>query len=492
MTTSTAVLRRAALATLMPGFAGDRAPDWLLHRLDEGLGAVCLFAGNITSPSGVRSLTDRLRAAHPDVVVAVDEEGGDVTRLWHHAGGSWQPGNAVLGRLDDEAVTARAAGALAGELHAAGVTLTLGPVVDVNSNPDNPVIGTRSFGDRTDVVARHGAAWVRAMQAGGVAACAKHFPGHGDTATDSHLATPVLDLPAAALADRELVPFAAAVGAGVEAVMTSHVLLPRLDPAAPATMSGPVLHLLQDGLGFPGVVVTDALDMAGARHPGGMAGGAVAALAAGADLLCLGSGSTAALVDDVVAALVAAVRDGRLPESRLAAAGDRTRRLARRHPAPASDLPPAQSSRPVLAPDRVAGTFHVSPHARDLLSRPRPVVLVRLETEPNIAVGPGAWGPFGLPGTGGAPVLTAAEALAAPERAPLSDEDLLVVVGRDNHLHESSREAVRALRARHPATLAVDMGWARPDAGYADLATYGASPAVGQALLHRLHLGVAA
>ncbi|HLT83139.1 MAG TPA: glycoside hydrolase family 3 N-terminal domain-containing protein [Phototrophicaceae bacterium] len=483
MSAHTRALRQAALATVMPGFAGDTLPAWVAGLLADGLGAVCLFAPNITSPEGLQQLTAEVRAANPDAVVAVDEEGGDVTRLWHHAGGSWQPGNAVLGRLDDEAVTARAARTLAAELRAAGVTMTFGPVADVNSNPDNPVIGTRSLGADPGLVARHVATWVRELQDGGVAACAKHFPGHGDTATDSHLTTPVVDRTPEELARRELVPFAAAVEAGVAAVMTSHILLPRLDPDAPATMSAPVLGgVLRERLGFTGLVVTDALDMVGASGRLGLAGAAVRALAAGADLLCLGTDNTAEQVEEIAAALVAAVAGGQLPEDRLLAAGEAVRHLARAHPGPPPGLPPAPRSASVVPAERIAATFALSPRAEALLAQGRRPVLVELETDPNIAVGPGAWGPFALARDRGVPVLTVEQAL----RRPADDDELLAVVGRDNHLHASSREAIGALRDHHDATLAVDMGWARPDAGLADVATYGASPAVADALLLRL------
>ncbi|MCM3659940.1 beta-N-acetylhexosaminidase [Georgenia satyanarayanai] len=486
MTTSSTALRRAALGTVMPGFAGDSVPDWLVGLLGEGLGGVCLFASNITSSGGVRALTAQLRDAGPDVVIAVDEEGGDVTRLWHHAGGSAQPGNAVLGRLDDEEVTACAARTLATELRAVGVTVTFGPVADVNSNPDNPVIGTRSFGTEPDLVARHVATWVRALQEGGVAACTKHFPGHGDTATDSHLTLPVVDRSAAELTTRELLPFAAAVRAGVEAVMTSHILLPRIDPHAPATMSAPVIDgLLRTDLGFEGVVVTDALDMAGASGRLGMAGAAVAALAAGADLLCLGAENTAAEVEEIVDAVTAAVREGRLSEERLSAACRRNRGLAGRYPAPADLTEPARSGA-VVPTARIAATFELSSRARDLLARSGRVLLVRLDSVPNIAVGPGRWGPFEL--VPASQVLTAEGALEAA-RTSLAPEDVLVVVGRDNHLHPSSREMIDTLRSAHAATLVVDMGWARADAGLADVATYGASPAVGRALLELLKAG---
>lgn len=286
-------------------------------------------------------------------------------------------------------------------------------MADINSDPDHPVIATRSFGTEPQAVARHVRAWVEGLQAGGVAACAKHFPGHGDTAIDSHRAMPVIDRSRAELTDRELVPFEAAIGADVAAVMTSHILLPQLDPAGPATMSAPILTgLLRAEMAYPGLIITDALDMAGAGGAGEMAPAAVGGLRAGADLLCLGTDNTAAQIEEVVAAVLTASRTARCPS-----------------------------------------------HA-----------------------GPGDWGPFRQAQAAGLAVRTVAQALATPAQP----DQLLVVVGRDNHRRPTARRAIEALQEHHRATLAVDMGWPKPAAGLVDLATYGAGPAVSAALLEIL------
>ena len=203
-----------------------------------------------------------------------------------------------------------------------GVTLDLAPVADVNTNPRNPVIGVRSFGSEPELVSRHVAAYVRGLQSAGVAACAKHFPGHGDTEGDSHL-----ELPTAAgdLADA-LPPFRAAIGAGVRAIMTAHIRVPELDDA-PATLSRRILQdLLREELGFGGVVVTDALDMKGVATVGTEC--AARALAAGADALCLGAGVGPEPVETAQRAIVEAVRAGRLPKERLAEAAGRVADMA--------------------------------------------------------------------------------------------------------------------------------------------------------------------
>ncbi|RYU11920.1 beta-N-acetylhexosaminidase [Nocardioides iriomotensis] len=341
-------LRRLALSVLMPGFTGTTPPPWLRRTVTEGLAGVCLFGHNVEGADQVRALTAALRDERPDVLVASDEEGGSVTRLDAGLGSPW-PGAATLGALDDPQATYDVAVGLGRQARACGVDLVLAPVVDVNSEPDNPVIGVRSFGASTDLVSRHGAAFVRGLQDAGVAACAKHFPGHGATTTDSHVGLPVLDVSRSVWSERDLPPFAAVVDAGTAAVMTAHVVVRALDDQ-PATTSAAVLRILRDELGFDGVVVSDALDMrAIADAPGGRAAGAARALAAGVDLLCVGNPTfpdgydEVAVLEEIVAAITAAVTDGTLPLTRLEEASRRVGRLAAR---PVSD--------PLPAPDRDA------------------------------------------------------------------------------------------------------------------------------------------
>ncbi len=186
---ATDTLTRDALTVLQPGFTGTTPPDWLLRRVGEGLASVGLFGRNITSPEQLAALTARLRAERDDLLVAIDEEGGDVTRLEVREGSSF-PGNLALGTVDDPALTRAVAHELGRRLAACGVDFNWAPSADVNSDPDNPVIGVRSFGADPELAARHTVAYVEGLQAAGVVACVKHFPGHGDTNVDSHLATP--------------------------------------------------------------------------------------------------------------------------------------------------------------------------------------------------------------------------------------------------------------------------------------------------------------
>ncbi len=497
--------------TLLPGFAGTTLPGWLSARLRAGLAGVCLFGPNIASPSQLRDLTRAIRAANPRAIVAVDEEGGDVTRLFARSGSPY-PGNAVLGRLDDLAATRAVAVQVGRELRRAGCTVDLAPSVDINTRADNPVIGVRSFGATPALVGSHGAAWIEGLQSSGVAATAKHFPGHGDTAQDSHVALPAVDRSPDELRQRELVPFVAAVAAGVSLVMTSHVMLPQVDPANPATMSPAIVTgLLREELGFTGVVVSDALDMAGAWSAGGMPAAAVRALNAGCDLLCLGTESSDRGLTEIEDAVRAAVTAGRLGAGRVEDAAGRVLGLGGEWVASAAELA-APSAPPTATPTETPsaraerrgggrGADHRSRPDRDVrppaagtglavaADRPvrgRPAGVGSQPGRRQHAVGPVRRG-GGRPG----------RATQCPVRRPRTGRrdagrlalcsrtgpDPVLVLGRDIHRHPFARAVVDRLRAERAQVLVVDMGWPSGDRGYADVATFGASRLMGRALL---------
>lgn len=489
-------LRRRIAATLLPGFTGTMLPGWLAARLRDGLAGVCIFGPNIVSRSQLRELTDAVYAANPLAIVAIDEEGGDVTRLYYDSGSPY-PGNAVLGRLDDLELTEHVGRQVGWELRRAGCNLALAPDVDVNSNPDNPVIGVRSFGGSAERVAAHGAAWIRGLQAVGVAASAKHFPGHGDTAQDSHLALPVVDRYLDVLRERELVPFEAAIAAGTRTVMTSHILLPQLDSERPATFSPVILGgLLRAELGFGGVVVSDALDMHGASGVLGIPGAAVAALAGGCDLLCIGTDNTGEQLDELTERMLAAVRAGELGASRVEDAAGRVLAFARDLEAERRvlPLPEGEGVEPGFDLDVLISAFDVRQDAAAWRQRARTGFrVVRLEPVANIAVGVAPWGPFAAARVGGPlasefaarPALTVSEE-ALPVAATDSADGPVLVVGKDNHRHAFARAAIDGLRAGGADVLVVDMGWPSDDRRYADIATFGASRVMGEALLRYL------
>jgi beta-N-acetylhexosaminidase len=424
-------LESAALRVLLPSFAGTTLPDGALRLLEQGLGGLCLFGSNTAAgPDAVAAYTARVRSVSPGAVVAVDEEGGDVTRL-HVPDGSPVLGPLALGAADDLTLTRAVGRAIGLELAAVGITLDLGPVADVNSNADNPVIGTRSFGSSATAAAAHVAAWTLGLQSAGVAACAKHFPGHGDTAEDSHLALPVLSVDLPMLVERELVPFAAAVEAGTAAVMTSHVVVPALDPSLPATLSAPVLALLRDRLGFRGVIVSDALDMAGASAARGIPEAAVLSVAAGADLLCIGADNSIEQVRGIQAALVEAVRAGRLAEERLAEAAKAVTGLS----------VPAGAG-PELDPEVLAAGATRSVTVTGDLPPLAGARVVRVDSAGTIAIGAAPWG---LP----------ADDVVAPGSTGLPEGPLVLQV-RDAH---RQADVLATLAAAPAGSVVVEWGW---------------------------------
>ncbi|WP_116449448.1 glycoside hydrolase family 3 N-terminal domain-containing protein [Blastococcus litoris] len=445
-------------ACLMPGFAGPAVPGWVAGALDEGLAGVCLYGQNLvgagSAPDRVRAVSDALRAVRADALIGIDEEGGDVTRLEYLVGSSY-PGNLALGVVDDEAVTTAVAAAIGHDLRRAGVNVDFAPSVDVNSDPRNPVIGVRSFGADPALVARHGAAYVRGLRSVGVAATAKHFPGHGATTVDSHLGLPVIDADEETFRRRELPPFAAAVAAGADLVMTSHVVFTALDDR-PATLSRRLLvDLLRGELGFEGVVVTDALDMAGVRAAHGIPGAAALALAAGADLLLLGAEDGEEDCAAVRRTVAEHVRDGRLPEARLREAAGRVTAL--RHRLAAS--PAAEQS----AVDREVGAAAArrATRTREAGRLPGPALVVELRGEANMAVGQARWSlaePLAAHGL-------LAGAVAVHDGTPSVEEALagadglpVVVAVRDAYRAPWQREWLQRLVARRPDAVVVALG----------------------------------
>ncbi|WP_171167098.1 glycoside hydrolase family 3 protein [Streptomyces sp. I05A-00742] len=504
-------LTHDALTVLQPGFTGTTPPDWLLRRLGEGLAAVGLFGRNIVTPEQVATLTARLRAERDDVLVAIDEEGGDVTRLDVRTGSSF-PGNLALGAVDDTGLTRAVARELGRRLAACGINLNWAPSADVNSDPGNPVIGVRSFGADPELVARHTAAYVDGLQAAGVAACAKHFPGHGDTTVDSHHDMPRVDVDLRTLHARELLPFRAAVAAGTKAVMSAHILLPALDPRLPATLSPAVLHGLlrapadRGGLGFDGLIVTDGMEMRAISAAWGIERGSVMALAAGADAICVGGGlSDEDTVLRLRDALVRAVREGELPEERLSDAAARVRALAQwaskaaagaregSAPAPAPAPEAASEATPEAAPEAApapevgllaarralrvtASADHTPLDGPVHVASFTPVMNIAVsdETPWGVAVELGRLLPGTTTGRYGPDEADAERVLRA------ADGRRVVAVVRDAHRHPWMAAVLDGLVAARPDTVVVEMGLpqARP-LGALHVATHGAARVCG-------------
>jgi beta-N-acetylhexosaminidase len=436
-----------AAACVFPGFPGLEPPDWIRRRLQEGLGGVVLFAWNVRDPEQVVGLVALLRAERPEVVVAIDEEGGDVTRLEATTGSSY-PGNLALGAVDDVELTRRVASSMGAELRAVGVDLNLAPVADVLANAASGIVGVRSFGSDASLVARHVGAFVEGLQEAGVAACAKHFPGHGDVAEDSHFDLPVVDT----VSEDALLPFRAAISAGVRAIMSAHIVV-RAAGEEPATLNRVLLHdLLRDDLGFEGMAITDAVEMGAISATTGPADAAVRALLAGADAVCLGHD----LADEETGAAIRALTD-RVPEERLAEAAERVARV--RMEGPSAEV------------DRAVG---LEAARRALFVEGEPTrgadVVVELAPAPTMAAGEV---PSSL-----ASRLPDAERVVLHDgsQLPALDGRRVVVVLRNAHLHEWQQQVAYAL-LENSGTVVVETGvplW-RPPEAHAYIATHGAA-----------------
>ncbi|MGX9884456.1 glycoside hydrolase family 3 N-terminal domain-containing protein [Streptomyces sp. NPDC002276] len=459
-------LDEAAHRCLVAGFDGvTTVPDPLKRLIDRGLGGVILFTRNIRDAGQVRRLTDELRALRPDLLVAIDNEGGGIGHLVH-ADAPDAPGSYALGVVDDPALTARCADALAGHLATLGITASYAPVADLQHQPRNPIVRTRSFGADPELAARHLRAWITATDIRGIASCAKHFPGHGGTITDSHHGLAIDPRPYDELLV-DLEPFRAAVAAGVPMLMSAHVVFPALDANRPATLSRRILgDLLRLDLGFDGVLVSDALEMKAIADEYGEAAGARIALAAGADQVIVAVPDlavTLACRDAVLDALHARM----LAEERVWEAAGRVRRLAERYATPRRTVTAWDANAGLEAARRAVRTRPLPPpvrgaHVVDLFPAPHPALnwggedlLTELRAIDPTATGTALTEEPADP----AALVDAIGGRAAP----------LVIATSDAALHPWQARLRDTLVARRPGAILVDTGL--PEGG--TLCSYG-------------------
>jgi beta-N-acetylhexosaminidase len=338
-----------AARCLIAGIAGPTPTAEELELVRRGIGGVILFARNVQDPAQVAELSRTLKAAAPGpLLVSIDQEGGRVQRLrpphWTAI-----PSMRRIGALDEAggvnglssaAVAERLGKLVARELLACGIDLNYAPVVDVDTNPKNPVIGDRAFAREAARVARLGIAFAKAMESVGVASCAKHYPGHGDTSQDSHKTLPRLAHDLSRLWECELVPFVAAARAGIASVMTAHVLFEAFD-RLPATLSPKALGLLRYDVGFRGACISDDLEMAAIVERFGVVDSAAMAIGAGCDLILVCH--TLELQHQAIESIARAARSGPLPRERLAEAAQRASVL-QKFVRPASAVEPSKAA----------------------------------------------------------------------------------------------------------------------------------------------------
>jgi beta-N-acetylhexosaminidase len=469
--------RRLAASVLLGSFEGPVVPDWLLREVGAGLGGVLLFGNNIVDDAQVSDVCATLRAARADVLIAIDEEGGDVTRLDTRSG-SETPCPAAFGFVDDTSMTTDAYAALGRRVADLGIDLTLAPCADINSNPANPIIGVRSFGATPDVVSRHAAAAVSGFRAGGVGVCVKHYPGHGDTTADTHVGRATIGASMALLDARELAPFSAAIAVGADAVLTAHIVVPAVDDQ-PVSLSAKWTSHLRHAMGFGGVIVTDALDMDGVAEGRGIAGvadAAVRAAHAGADLLCLGSKFDEAMTTHVIGVLAAAIADGRVGREALGSSAARIASLRRAT---------TRVSVPVIdgggAAERVARQAIVvdGPLPR------RPYSLLECRPRLSNASFDVAWGIADRLAARGWATARVSETNAAS----IDAADPLAIVVRDASVHTWQADLIARCAAKRPDLVVIEMGWpgsVRPACG-TYITTHGAAGVTARALVELLN-----
>lgn len=286
----------STLSHMMMGLLGTEVPPYLVDLAKRGLRSVCIYGENVDSEAQLKEYVTEIRSQlGKDCIIAIDEEGGEVTRVDYRSGSRFA-GNGFLGRLDNPDLTARDGRLIAQLLGRLGINLNLAPVADVNLEPENPVIGIRSFGSDQERVAQHVASFVAAHEQAGIGTTLKHFPGHGNTRSDSHHELPFVEGGLGELIATQMLPFEKGIEAGASAVMLAHL---DLGLSTPSSLAPEVVKLLREVLGFEGIIVTDALDMGALGGRAKLPENAIQALLAGVDLVCLGPRTTLAELDRI-------------------------------------------------------------------------------------------------------------------------------------------------------------------------------------------------
>jgi len=353
---------------------------------DMQVGAIVLLSRNIADDLTLTANTyNELQAlSREPLLIIADQEGGMVARFVD--GVTVMPSNMSLGATGDPGLGYRAASAVASELRAIGVNFNFAPCVDVNNNPDNPIIGTRSYGESPENVVEFASQAIRGFQDQGVIACAKHFPGHGDTSVDSHIALPAVPYARERLEAVELKPFVGAIAAGVSSMMTTHIMFPAFDPDLPATISHRIITgLLRDQLGYDGVVVTDCMEMKALADNWGTVEACLMAIEAGVDLLLVCH--TRATQAQVREAIVKAVKDGRISEDRIDQSVRRIRALKAKYSLNSRrTTDPAALAGILRSPANLAVQREVAERSVTLVKNEDSILPLKLDSEDTVLV----------------------------------------------------------------------------------------------------------
>ena len=463
---------RLILSTFSPGFGGAVVPEWIKPWLENGLGSVTLFASNTPNFETASNLISEIRSYNPDVLIAIDEEGGDVTRLFVREGSRY-PTPALLGQCDDEDLTFRSYSSMGAILKSLGVDITYAPVADVVAYENNPIVGVRSFGMSSDVVNRHVLRAVQGLQSSGVSACVKHFPGHGAVLEDSHHDLPRIKLSKNDYERVHIEPFKNAIASGVSAVMIGHLIAECLDPNLPASLSSKILRdYLRSELGFKGLIVTDALDMGAIGGPTKIHESALNALTAGADLLCFsGMGDQSQFVVNSFEWIQSAFNRGEISEDSFIESSQRIGEIRVKN-LESSKVEQNIDYKELISGFEVLGDVELSSSA---------INLVEIGTKPTIAAGDVSWGIHReLRSVGITCEIHASDAENLASKK-------LVVAFRDAYRDGPLLATLNRLNQRFPDAIFIDMGWPTREFEPRNLIrAYGSSAIVSQAVAARI------
>lgn len=463
---------RLILSTFSPGFGGAVVPEWIKPWLENGLGSVTLFASNTPNFETASNLISEIRSYNPDVLIAIDEEGGDVTRLFVREGSRY-PTPALLGQCDDEDLTFRSYSSMGAVLRSLGVDITYAPVADVVAYENNPIVGVRSFGMSSDVVNRHVLQAVKGLQSSGVSACVKHFPGHGAVLEDSHHDLPRIKLSKNDYERTHIEPFKNAIASGVSAVMIGHLIAECLDPNLPASLSSKILRdYLRSELGFKGLIVTDALDMGAIGGPTKIHESALNALTAGADLLCFsGMGDQSQFVMNSFDWIQSAFNRGEISEDSFIDSSQRIGEIRAKN-LKGTKVEENIDYKELISGFEVLGDVELSSSA---------INLVEIGTKPTIAAGDVSWGIHReLRSVGITCEIHASDAENLASKK-------LVVAFRDAYRDGPLLATLNRLNQRFPDAIFIDMGWPTREFEPRNLIrAYGSSAIVSQAVAARI------
>ena len=434
------------ISTFSPGFGGTSVPEWIKPWLENGLGSVTLFGSNTPNLESTLKLVAELRSFNPNLVIAIDEEGGDVTRLFAHEGSPY-PSPALLGRCDDETLTFAFYHSLGKLLKELGIDLTFAPVADVVTFYDNPIVGVRAFGSSPSLVSRHVSQAVQGIQSAGVGACLKHFPGHGPLLEDSHHTLPRVTLALDEYEVGHIEPFANGIAAGAAAVMVGHLIVEALDLNNPASLSPDIIRgYLRGEMKYQGLVVTDALDMGALGGIPSIDQSALNALRAGANLLCFsGLADQSEFIARSLIHVKSGLINGDIDRGHFENSSERISDFKK-------DFSLTQGFEAPIEPASLAKGFHIS---GSIYLESHDVCVLEVTTTPTIAAGNVEWGIAQFLRRLG----VVCEMQTFDSAKAEHDGKKMVIAFKDAFRDPLLLDALRALETSHPGAIFIDMGW---------------------------------